>query len=117
MCCAGKQGRGARSGGTLATAGRPGAAPFPLLLVLKSAAACTTAQAPAQPAMLQRCWSPLTGVWPQMGLVLAVALFLSRGWLPHLFSGDPRVHALAQSTLVLIAGSMVRTEQHLTLQL
>ena len=47
-------------------------------------------------------------VLSQMGLLMAAALLLSRGWLPHLFSGDPRVHAMASSTLVLIAGSMVR---------
>ena len=36
-----------------------------------------------------------------------IALVVSRGWLPHLFSGDPAVHSIAQSTLLLIAGAMV----------
>ena len=43
----------------------------------------------------------------QVGIILMIALVMGRGWLPHLFSGDPAVHAGAQSTLLLIAAAMV----------
>ena len=55
----------------------------------------------AAPALLICC------SWLQVGTVLMIALVVGRGWLPHLFSGDPAVHSIAQSTLLLIAGAMV----------